>query len=64
MIDQYLNVKEVALALGISVPTVWRRVNSGDLPKPVKLGRATRWPASDIAAAMDRLKSLRDGEAA
>jgi len=62
--DKFLNVKQVADRLCVSVPTVWRRVQSGDIPAPVKLGHASRWPESDIHAAMDRLKAQRDEEAA
>lgn len=38
-----LSVREVARLLGISVRTVWRLVAAGDLPQPVRVGRAARW---------------------
>jgi predicted DNA-binding transcriptional regulator AlpA len=34
--------------LSISVPSFWRRVADGSVPKPIKLGSASRWPQSEI----------------
>lgn len=63
MTDQYLTDAEVAKRLGLSKATIWRHAKAGLLPKPVKLGHASRWPESDIQAVMDRLKAERDGAA-
>ena len=62
--NNLLNVKEVAAQLGVSVPTVWRRAHDGDFPKPLKFGHASRWPQSDVDAAIEKLRNERDGEAA
>lgn len=43
-----MTADEIATCLGISSRTVWRLKAKGDLPKPVKLGRAVRWRKSDI----------------
>lgn len=43
-----LSAEEVAEALGISRAHVFKLVSSGRLPKPVKLGRAVRWPRKDL----------------
>ncbi|WP_093152398.1 helix-turn-helix transcriptional regulator [Aliiruegeria lutimaris] len=64
MTDQFLTDREVAERLGVSKATVWRHAAAGILPRPVKLGHSSRWPESDIAEAVDRLKAQRDGEAA
>ena len=64
MTDKFLTDREVAALLGLSKATIWRHAAAGLLPKPVKLGHASRWPESDIQAAMDRLKAQRDKEAA
>ena len=47
---QLLSVKEVAVTLGIGVSTVWRQLDLGQFPKPIKIGRATRWRKADIEA--------------
>ena len=60
MIDRLLNDREVAEQLGVSKATVWRHAASGLLPRPVKLGHSSRWPESDLAEAVNRLKAERD----
>jgi len=56
----YLRVKSVASRLDISTSTVWRFVQKGILPKPIKLApRTTVWRASDIDAAIEKLVSAK-----
>ncbi len=43
-----LSAEEVAGALGISRAHVFKLHSSGRLPRPVKLGRAVRWPRKDL----------------
>ena len=45
-----LPVAEVAELLGVSIPSVWRYAANGTIPKPIKLGGATRWRRSEIEA--------------
>lgn len=52
-----------AVALGISRPTFWRLVSRGELPPPLKIGRASRWRVTDVDALVARLEFQR-GEAA
>ncbi|UVC12838.1 helix-turn-helix transcriptional regulator [Mesorhizobium onobrychidis] len=45
--------------------TLWRGVNAGRYPKPIKVGPGTnRWRLSELTAAVDRLAAARDGLAA
>lgn len=53
-----------AAMLGISRATFWRRVNDGSLPKPIKLGAATRWHRSELLAVVNAALARRDAEAA
>ena len=43
-----LDVNEVAQLLGVSKRTVYRLLDAGQIPKPLKLGNATRWRRTDI----------------
>ncbi len=43
-----LSVKQVADLLAMSSRTVWRLVSAGELPQPVRIGRAARWRQEDI----------------
>ena len=59
MIDPLLTAREGADLLQISVPTFWRWVANGTLPKAVKLGGMSRWPKSEILAFVERAKAER-----
>jgi len=51
MATEYLNVKQVAVILGVSTRTAWRLVASGRLPKPVYLGaKSPRWERGKLEA--------------
>lgn len=54
-----LSDSATAELLGISRATVWRRVADGTLPRPLKLGGATRWRRDELLAALD--KAVRHG---
>lgn len=47
----YVNVKDASKRYDVSVPTIWRWVQEGKFPSPVKLAsRTTRWRMSDLEA--------------
>ncbi len=52
---QLLDAKQVAQRLSVSVKTVRRLLDKGELPAPVKIGRLLRWKEADIEAYMDHL---------
>jgi predicted DNA-binding transcriptional regulator AlpA len=58
-LEPLLSYREAASALAISVPTFWRRVADGTVPKPVKFGRVSRWPRSEILEVIERAKDAR-----
>jgi len=45
---RFLDVAEVAKLLGCSQRHVFRQVDAGKMPRPVKLGRLNRWPIKEI----------------
>lgn len=52
----YFRVKSVAKRLDMSESTVWRLVQQGVLPKPIKLtNRTTVWRESDIDSAIKKI---------
>ncbi len=56
-----ISVGEVAAMLSISTREVWRRSDSGELPRPVHLGtRTRRWIREEIEAIIERAKRQRD----
>jgi len=62
--ERLLRVKEAADTLAISVRAFYRLVADGQLPAPVKIGRATRIPLSDLTSYIGNLKKERTGGAA
>jgi excisionase family DNA binding protein len=56
-LPEMLTVAMVADLLSVSVRTVWRMVENGNLPAPVRLNRKwVRWPTADILAAVERMR--------
>jgi predicted DNA-binding transcriptional regulator AlpA len=55
---RFVNVRDVAERLGISVPSVWRNVASGRLPTPCYPSPgAARWDLAELDLAMEALKA-------
>lgn len=59
VVDPLLSIREAAALLGVSVPTFWRRVADGTIPKPIKLGALSRWPHSEILQVIETAKAAR-----
>lgn len=60
---QMLDIRALCAKIGGTRPvhpaTIHRKVQAGELPKPVKLGRVSRWRESEIDAVMQRLADAR-----
>lgn len=52
--DSLVDIHVVALLIGCSVPTAWRRVRTGLLPQPEHFGGTTRWRVSLLRAELAR----------
>jgi len=50
-----LSRRQVAAILGVSERTVTRLSEKSILPKPLHVGRAVRWPESEILSAIHQL---------
>lgn len=55
-----LRDKEACKTLGCSRATLWRRVQDGTLPRPIKIGHMSRFIASEIFEAIEKAKNQRD----
>lgn len=58
-VEPLLTVKESAEALTVSVPTFYRLLKKGRIPKPVHIGDHPRWPQSDILGVIEAAKQHR-----
>jgi predicted DNA-binding transcriptional regulator AlpA len=60
-LDPLLTLREVAKIIGRSVRHVWREIDRGNLPKPVR-GRPARLFESDVVKYQEGLRQERDGK--
>lgn len=47
-LEGFARPAQVAYALGVSRPTLYRWVQIGEFPKPQKFGRITVWPVAVV----------------
>lgn len=62
--ERLLTITEVGLMIGRGRASIYRDMEAGTLPKPIRVGSSIRWPISEINAYIEALKAERDGEAA
>jgi excisionase family DNA binding protein len=58
-VEVLLSLPEVAAILGVCVRSVRRSIDRGELPKPVRVGRAVRMFKSDVDTYLERLREQR-----
>ena len=59
LVERLLTVKEAAEALTVSVPTFYRLLEKGSIPRPVRIGTHPRWPESEILGVIEAAKQNR-----
>ena len=50
LIDRLLTIDEVRRIVGLSNATLYRLINRGQFPSPVRIGRTSRWPESEVSS--------------
>lgn len=53
-----LTAGEGSKILQVSIPTFYRHIADGTLPKPIKMGSLSRWAQSEINAAIEDAKAM------
>jgi predicted DNA-binding transcriptional regulator AlpA len=51
-----LPLKEVAAMLSVSRETLYRRINQGQFPEPIKQGRLSFYAVADVETYLGKLK--------
>lgn len=59
MEDRLLDLHEVKAFTGLCKATIYQHVHDGRLPKPIKLGKSTRWVESELMAWLEAKKAER-----
>ncbi len=57
--DRLIRLPEVIRLIGVSRPTVYRLIQNGEFPKPIKQGRTSAWPSREVSSYLDRIASAR-----
>lgn len=47
-LPQYLNISDLCEMLKLNRSTIYRQAQEGKFPKPLKIGKASRWLYSDV----------------
>lgn len=61
MTQRLLRQHEVAAYLSVSLSTVQRMADRGDIPKPVKIGNVKRWDKNVLDRYLDEISGGTDG---
>lgn len=56
--DRLLPLPAVIHATGFSAPTIYRKIATGEFPRPVKIGRASRWSENDVQIWIEARKAV------
>lgn len=60
MSENYLKLSELMAYLKLGRSSIYRRIEDGSLPKPIKLGRLSRFKQSEVLEALSRMETRRD----
>lgn len=56
MFDRLINIKEVSYMMGLKRATIYKWINEGKFPRPLKVGeKASRWKRNEILEFISRL---------
>ena len=61
-IERLLPISEVCQMLGRGRSSVYRAIQSGEFPRPVRVGGSARWPLSDVQSHIRELIEAQLGE--
>lgn len=55
MSEKYLTFRELGALLSVGRSSIYRRIEDGTLPKPIKLGKLVRFRHSEVHIALSQL---------
>ena len=63
MLQEFVGIKELSSALGLSRSGLYQLSRRGDMPKPCKIGHSLRWAVQDIYKWLETKKIAADSTA-
>ena len=55
MSDKFITINQITIKISRSKSVIYRLINNGEFPPPIKIGRGSVWPESEIDAWMQDL---------
>ena len=59
MTEKYLSIPQVMAWLNLGRSSIYRRIEDGTLPKPIKIGHLSRFKESEIKVALETIGTQR-----
>ena len=59
MSEKYLSIKDLMDWLSLGKSSIYRRIDDGTLPKPIKIGNLARFKESNVRSALNELHNRR-----
>lgn len=59
MHERLIRMPEVTRTVGLSRATIYRMIDRGEFPQPVRQGRTSAWPLNEIHDYLEALKAAR-----
>jgi len=60
MTERYISIKDVMKWLRLGRTSIYRRIEDGTLPRPIKIGSLSRFKESEVKAALKFLETERN----
>ncbi len=57
MSNRLLKIGDVENAIGFKKSFIYKEIGNGTFPRPLKVGKSSRWKEADIQAWMENLES-------
>jgi prophage regulatory protein len=59
--DRLLRMRDLIELTALSRATIYREMDVGSFPLPIRIGGNNRWPLTDVLAFIEARRAVRDG---
>ena len=63
-VNRLLRMRDLIDLTALSRATIYREMDAGNFPLPIRIGGSNRWPLADVLAFIEARRAVRDGSAA
>lgn len=63
MQERLIRMPEVTQTIGLSRATIYRMIDKGEFPQPVRQGRTSAWPLNEVREYLEAVKAARSTNA-